>query len=112
MVREVNNRAPPRADGSARNDSSWQKIAAFQLLVFIVCVSPVSFYLIFHPISGIRNLSKTGKLTLAMLVVFNNLNSMIDPIVFFVVFRRKWKRPRIASVVRFNGSEVGIAENN
>ena len=86
VVQATNNRVPPRADGSARNDSSWQKIAAFQLLVFIVCVCPLSFYLILLIIKGKQNLLLPEKLTLARLMVLNNLNLIIDPIVFFVVF--------------------------
>ena len=112
VVQATSNRIPPRADGSTRNNSSWQKIAAFQLLVFIVCVSPLSFYLILLVIRGGKNLSNAEKLTIARLMLLNNLNSIIDPIVFFVVFRKKWRRSRISFAVQFNGRDVGIAQTN
>ena len=111
-VRNTTNRVPPRADGSARNNSNWQKIAAFQLLVFVVCVSPLSFYLLLLVVRGGQNLANADKLTLARLMVLNNLNSIIDPIVFFVVFRKKWRRSRTSFAVRFNGREVGIVRTN
>ena len=55
-VRVITNRVPPRADGSARNDFRLQKIAAFQLLVFIVCVSTLCSYLLHLVIREIKNL--------------------------------------------------------
>ena len=109
-VRVTANRVPPRADGSARNDSSLQKIAAFQLLVFIVCFSPLSSFMLLLASRGRQSISNADKLALPMLNVLNNINSIIDPIVFFVVFRKKWRHPRIA--VRFNGREVGITQTN
>ena len=108
-VQETTNRVPPRADGSARNDSKVSLIATFQLLAFIVCVSPLSFYTI---AIGEESGELATPITLAILLVVNNLNSIIDPIVFFVVFRKKWKRSRITFAVRFNGRAVGIIQPN
>ena len=111
-VKVTTDRVPPRADGSARNDFNLQKIAAFQLLVFIVCVSPLCSYSLLLVIRERQTLSNADKFSLATLMVLNNLNSIIDPIVFFVVFRKKWRRPRITFAMRFNGREVGIAQSN
>ena len=86
--RIVNSRVPPRADRQNRSDGMFLKIAIFQILSYMLCIGPLSTYLAL-PLFGDFKVEKR------LITLFGSLaylNSIIDPIIFFVVYRRKWRR--------------------
>ena len=91
-TRIVQRQVPARADRQNRSDGNFLKMAVFQVVSYMLCVGPLSIYLAL-PLFGDFKLKKH---LLALFGVLAYLNSIIDPIVFFVVYRHKWRRPRPA----------------
>ena len=89
-------RISKRADGKVRFIDKFLKIAGLQILAFVLCQSPVSAsYLL-------RNINVGEKIRL-IFVGIAQFQSVIDPVMFFIVFRHKWKRPQRQEVaVKFN----------
>ena len=101
-TRTLNNRATraARADRRTRSDGNFLKIAIFQIISYVMCVCPISTYLALPLFSDF----KVENHWFAILGVLAYLNSIIDPIVFFVVYKHKWMRPRSAPPVQ----EIGM----
>ena len=73
-----------------QSDGNFLKIAIFQIMSYMVCVTPLSIYLALPLLCDF----KVRRHLHALFGVLAYLNSIIDPIVFFVVYRHKLRRPR------------------
>ena len=92
-TRILNNRASraARAYRRSRSDVNVLKISVSQIVSYMVCVAPLSTYLALPLLCDF----KVEKHLLALLGVLAYLNSIVDPIAFFVVFRHMWRRPTL-----------------
>ena len=100
---------PGRADGTARSGGAFTKIAIFQILAFVVCQMPLSTYFLIVDL-GVLELDNT-KLRVVGLLPY--LHSIVDPAVFFVVYRHKWRQHRqIMSVRYYRRSAFGVPCSN
>ena len=87
-------KVPERADGTTRSKGRFLKIAVFQILAFGGCELALPSYLMMVKFTNINSEN-------TLLACFRGLiylHSVVDPIVFFVVYRHKWrpKRPNLA----------------
>ena len=89
-ARHVNNKVPQRADRRTRTDGNFVKIAIFQIVSYMVCVGPLSTYQALPLLCDF----KVKRHFNVLFGVLAYLNSIIDPVVFFVVYRHKWRRPK------------------
>ena len=104
VTRANTRRNPGRADGSTRSDGSFLKISVFQVAAFIVCELPLSTYLL---ILNLGNVGVEDRLVFVF-VFFITLHSLVDPLIFFVVYRGKLRKQRPKMAAIYNGRSAFV----
>ena len=90
-------RVPRRADGASRSTGMLLQISLLQVLAFVLCETPLSTLMMFFG---------TTELVTPLFGIFVNLtnfHSIVDPVLFFFVYRRKLRRQRVNVAVEYNG---------
>lgn len=97
--RAANMRFPAIASIITRCNGKFLKIAIFQMIALINCMSPLSLRVMMVQYGGVELEEKV----MPGLRVLTYLQAVIDPIVFIIVYRKKL-RPRISPmVIRYDG---------
>ena len=75
-------------DRGTRSDVNFLKIVIFQALSYFTCVAPISIHM---ALSFFQVTIVTGKWVLPVFGTMVYLNPIINSVIFFVVYRHKWR---------------------
>ena len=100
VIKSRAKRNPPRGDQSPRSSGNFLCIAVLQVVAFVLCSFPEA---IFHLLLILRP-DVPEQPFIVIFGLLSRLNSLVDPIVFFLVYKNKLKTPRTNHQVRFDGN--------
>ena len=104
VIRSRAKRNPPRADGSPRFSGNFLCIAVWQMVAFVLCTFPQAVFISLHMLKPEIPLHPF----IGIFRLLARFNSLVDPILFFVVFKDKLMTQRNRYQVRFDGAAAYV----